>query len=182
VNEKDPLPRPFVVKPPSEGSTFGVRIVRSGDNNPPIGADWQFGDDVLAECFIPGRELTVAVMDGRALGVTEIKTDDGFYDYKAKYSDGGSQHLLPAPIHADVYAQALELSERAHAALGCRGVSRADFRYDDTAGEPGNLYMLEVNTQPGMTPTSLVPELAAHCEIDFPALVRWMVEDAGCAR
>ena len=182
VNEKDPLPRPFVVKPPSEGSTFGVRIVRSGDNNPPIGADWQFGDDVLAECFIPGRELTVAVMDGRALGVTEIKTDDGFYDYKAQYSDGGSQHLLPAPIHADVYAQALELSERAHAALGCRGVSRADFRYDDTAGEPGNLYMLEVNTQPGMTPTSLVPELAAHCEIDFPALVRWMVEDAGCAR
>ena len=124
----------------------------------------------------------MAVMDGRALGVTEIKTDDGFYDYKAKYSDGGSQHLLPAPIHADVYAQALELSERAHAALGCRGVSRADFRYDDTAGEPGNLYMLEVNTQPGMTPTSLVPELAAHCEIDFPALVRWMVEDAGCAR
>ena len=182
VNEKDPLPRPFVVKPPNEGSTFGVRIVRSGDNNPPIGPDWQFSEDVLAEPFIPGRELTVAVMDGRALGVTEIRTEGGFYDYEAKYTEGGSQHLLPAPIHADIYAQAMELSERAHVALGCRGVSRADFRYDDTLGEPGNLYMLEVNTQPGMTQTSLVPELAALCDIDFPALVHWMVEDAGCAR
>lgn len=182
VNEEDPLPRPYVVKPPSEGSTFGVRIIRGGDNAPPIGADWTFGDEVLAERFVPGRELTVAVMDGKALGVTEIKTDDGFYDYEAKYVAGGSQHLLPAPIHAESYAQAMALSERAHAALGCRGVSRADFRYDDTNGEPGTLYMLEVNTQPGMTPTSLVPELAAHCDIDFTALVRWMVEDAGCAR
>jgi len=182
VNEKDPLDRPYVVKPPSEGSTFGVRIVQAGDNAPPVGSDWRYGDEVLAECYVPGRELTVAVMDGRALGVTEILTDDGFYDYDAKYADGGSRHVIPAPIHADVYAQALDLSERAHAALGCRGVSRADFRYDDTAGEPGALYMLEGNTQPGMTPTSLVPELAAHDGIDFPALVRWMVEDAGCAR
>jgi D-alanine-D-alanine ligase len=182
VNAKDPLPRPYVVKPPNEGSTFGVRVVRDGDNSPPIGADWQFGDEVLAECFIPGRELTVAVMDGRALGVTEIRTDDGFYDYEAKYTAGGSQHVVPAPIHADRYVQALTLAEQAHIALGCRGVSRADFRYDDTNGEPGALYMLEVNTQPGMTETSLVPELAAHCDIDFTALVRWMVEDAGCAR
>ena len=182
VNAEDPLPRPYVVKPPNEGSTFGVKVVRSGDNNPPIGADWRFGDEVLAERFIPGRELTVAVMDGRALGVTEIITDDGFYDYDAKYADGGSQHLVPAPIHEDSYAQAMDLSVRAHNALGCRGVSRADFRYDDTKGEPGALFMLEVNTQPGMTKTSLVPELAAHCGIDFTALVRWMVEDAGCAR
>ncbi len=182
VNAQDPMPRPYVVKPPNEGSTFGVRIVRGGDNNPPIGADWQFGDEVLAERYIPGRELTVAVMDGRALGVIEIRTDSGFYDYEAKYSEGGSRHLVPAPIHAECYAQALALSEQAHGALGCRGVSRADFRYDDTNGEPGALYMLEVNTQPGMTQTSLVPELAAHCDIDFTALVRWMVEDAGCAR
>ncbi|MBV39747.1 MAG: D-alanine--D-alanine ligase [Rhodospirillaceae bacterium] len=182
VNEKDPLERPYVVKPPSEGSTFGVRIVWAGDNEPPVGSDWHYGDDVLAERYVPGRELTVAVMDGKALGVTEILTDDGFYDYDAKYADGGSRHVVPASIHADVYAVALELSERAHAALGCRGVSRADFRYDDTGGEPGALYMLEVNTQPGMTPTSLVPELAAHNNIDFPALVRWMVEDAGCPR
>ena len=182
VNAQDPLPRPYVVKPPSEGSTFGVRIVRGGDNNPPVGADWQFGDDVLVERFIPGRELTVAVMDGRALDVTEIKSPDGFYDYAAKYSEGGSQHRVPAPIHAESYAQALAFSEQAHKALGCRGVSRADFRYDDTKGEPGALYMLEINTQPGMTQTSLVPELAAHCDITFAALVRWIVEDAGCAR
>ncbi|MDP6692110.1 MAG: D-alanine--D-alanine ligase, partial [Alphaproteobacteria bacterium] len=103
-------------------------------------------------------------------------------DYDAKYADGGSRHVIPAPIHDEVYAQAMEISERAHQALGCRGVSRADFRYDDTDGEPGKLYMLEVNTQPGMTPTSLVPELASYQNVDFAALVRWMVEDAGCAR
>ncbi len=182
VNARDPLERPYVVKPPNEGSTFGVRIVRSGDNNPPISPDWQFGDQVLAERYIPGRELTVAVMDGKALGVTDIRTDDGFYDYDAKYAEGGSRHIVPAPVHKEIYAQALDLSERAHRALGCRGVSRTDFRYDDTGGEPGRLYMLEINTQPGMTPTSLVPELAAHCGIDFPSLVQWMVEDAGCAR
>ncbi len=182
VNRQDPLDRPYVVKPPSEGSTFGVRIIRAGDNNPPIGADWRFGDEVLVERYVPGRELTVAVMDGKALGVTDIRTDDGFYDYDAKYAEGGSRHILPAPIHGEIYAQAMDWSERAHNALGCRGVSRTDFRYDDTDGEPGLLYMLEINTQPGMTPTSLVPELAAHCDIDITALVHWMVEDAGCAR
>ena len=182
VNERDPLARPYVVKPINEGSTFGVRVIRKGENRQPIGSDWKFGDEVLAERFIPGRELTVAVMDGRSLGVTEIKTDDGFYDYDAKYAEGGSQHLVPAPIHEESYNYALALSERAHIALGCRGVSRTDFRYDDTDGEPGQLYMLEINTQPGMTQTSLVPELAAHRDIDFTALVRWMVEDAGCAR
>ncbi len=182
VNRHDPLKRPYVVKPPAEGSTFGVRIVRPGDNNPPVAADWPFGDEVLAERYVPGRELTVAVMDGKALGVTDIRTEDGFYDYDAKYAEGGSHHIVPAPIHEDVYEQAMALSETAHRALGCRGVSRTDFRYDDTHGEPGRLYMLEINTQPGMTPTSLVPELAAYRDIDFTALVRWMVEDAGCAR
>ncbi|MDP6345788.1 MAG: D-alanine--D-alanine ligase [Alphaproteobacteria bacterium] len=182
VNRRDPLPRPYVVKPVAEGSTCGVRIVRPGDNAPPIAADWPYEDDLLAECFIPGRELTVAVMDGGALGVTEIRPHGGFYDYEAKYTDGKADHFVPAPIHADVYAEAMRLAEQAHAALGCRGVSRADFRYDDTAGEPGRLYMLEVNTQPGMTPLSLVPEIAAYREIGFGALVRWMVEDAGCAR
>jgi len=153
-----------------------------GDNYQPAEEEWSFGRSVMVEKFVPGRELTVSVMGERPLAVTEITTGHGFYDYDAKYADGGSRHVIPAPIHADVYAKALELSERAHAALGCRGVSRADFRYDDTDGEPGALYMLEVNTQPGMTPTSLVPELAAHNGIEFPALVRWMVEDAGCAR
>ena len=182
VNAKDPMDRPYVVKPPAEGSTVGVRIVRLDDNSPPVDAGWNFGDEVLAERYIPGRELTVAVMDGGALGVTDIRTDDGFYDYNAKYVEGGSCHIVPAPIDEGIYTQAMDFAERAHRALGCRGVSRSDFRYDDTKGEPGQLFMLEINTQPGMTPTSLVPELAAYRDIDFSALVRWMVEDAGCAR
>jgi D-alanine-D-alanine ligase len=176
------MDRPYVIKPPAEGSTVGVRIVRLGDNNPPVDAGWNFGDEVLAERYIPGRELTVAVMDGGALGVTDIRTDDGFYDYNAKYVEGGSCHIVPAPIDEAIYTQAMDFAERAHRALGCKGVSRSDFRYDDTKGEPGRLFMLEINTQPGMTPTSLVPELAAYRDIDFGALVRWMVEDAGCAR
>ena len=182
VNEKDPMERPYVVKPAAEGSTFGVRIVRSGDNSPPINSVWRFGNEVLVERYIPGRELTVAVMDGGALGVTDIRTNDGFYDYNAKYVEGVSCHIVPAPIDQGIYAQAMDFAERAHRALGCKGVSRADFRYDDTKGEPGRLFMLEVNTQPGMTPTSLVPELAAYRDINFGALVRWMVEDAGCGR
>ena len=182
VNKKDPIDRPYVVKPLAEGATFGARVVRLGDNNPPIDSKWSFGDEVLAERYIPGRELTVAVMDGGALGVTDIRTDDGFYDYNAKYADGGSCHIVPAPIDKGIYDQAMEFAERAHRALGCKGVTRADFRYDDTEGEPGRLFMLEINTQPGMTPTSLVPELAAYQNIDFTSLVSWMVEDAGCER
>jgi len=177
----DPLPRPFVVKPPSEGSSVGVRIVRVNDNSWAEEARAWAYPDALAEPFIPGRELTVAVMGERALGVLEIRPNNTtMYDYTAKYAPGGSTHLMPAPIHPRAYEQALDISLRAHRALGCRGVSRADLRYDDTKGEPGRLVLLEVNTQPGMTPTSLVPDIAKHAGIDFAQLVRWMVENAAC--
>ena len=182
INAQDVLERPYVVKPVSEGSTYGVRIVQPGDNQPPIGADWSFGEDALAERYIPGRELSVAVMDGRALGVVEIRPHSGFYDYDAKYTDGKAEHTMPAAVHEQIYASAMQLAEQAHRALACRGVTRADFRYDDTGGEPGGLYMLEINTQPGMTPLSLVPEIAAYTGMSFGALVRWMVEDASCQR
>ena len=177
----DPLPRPFVVKPPSEGSSVGVRIVRVNDNSWAEEARAWAYPDALAEPFIPGRELTVAVMGERALGVLEIRPNNTtMYDYTAKYAPGGSTHIMPAPIHPRAYDEALDISLRAHRALGCRGVSRADLRYDDTRGEPGRLVLLEVNTQPGMTPTSLVPDIAKHAGIDFAALVRWMVENAAC--
>jgi len=177
----DPLPRPFVVKPVNEGSSVGVTILREGDNRrAEIARGWAFGPRIMVEAFIPGRELTVAIMGDRALEVTEIATGHVFYDYAAKYEDGGSLHTLPAPIHPMIRAQAMDVALRAHRALGCRGVSRADLRYDDTAGEPGQLYLLEVNTQPGMTRTSLVPEQAAHVGIRFPDLCAWMVREAAC--
>lgn len=177
----DPLPRPFVVKPVNEGSSVGVLIVREGDNDAwrEEVATWRF-DRLLVEAFIPGRELTVAVMGGRALGVLEIVARGSFYDYDSKYAPGGSAHVVPARIPEAVYAEALDIGLRAHQALGCRGVSRADLRYDDTGGQPGRLVLLEVNTQPGMTPTSLVPEIAGHAGIGFGELVRWMVENAAC--
>lgn len=178
----DVLPRPFVLKPINEGSSVGVHIVRAGDNaNPMADSNWKFGEQILAERFIAGREITVAVMGDRALGVTEITSDRGFYDYTAKYADGGSRHLLPAPLPKKDYDEAMRLSVLAHQTLGCRGVTCADLRYDDTRpGEPGRFYLLEINTQPGMTNTSLVPELAAHAGIGFPELVTWMVENAQC--
>jgi D-alanine-D-alanine ligase len=175
----DPLPRPFVVKPVNEGSSVGVEILRDGDNRrADVARNWKFDRRIMAEAYIPGRELTVAVMGDRPLDVTEIDTGHVFYDYDAKYADGGSRHTLPAPVHPAIREQAMEAALRAHQALGCRGVSRADFRYDDTAGEPGQLYILEVNTQPGMTRTSLVPEQAAHVGIGFPELCAWMVREA----
>jgi D-alanine-D-alanine ligase len=175
----DPLPRPFVLKPVNEGSSVGVSILREGDNRrADIARAWTHGSRIMAEEFIPGRELTVAVMGERALTVTEIETSLAFYDYEAKYAEGGSHHRLPAAVHPAIAQQAMEVALAAHRALGCRGVSRADFRYDDTAGEPGRLVLLEVNTQPGMTRTSLLPEQAAHCGIAFPALCRWLVEEA----
>jgi len=182
VRAGDPMPRPYVVKPVDEGSTVGVRIARTGDNGQPVGDDWSHGDEVLVERYVPGRELSVAVMGDRALGCIEIRPKSGFYDYDAKYSDGLAEHLMPAPVHRDVYELARRHALAAHRVLGCRGVSRADFRYDDTAGEPGRLFMLEINTQPGMTPLSLVPEIAAHEGLGFAQLVRWLVEDAGCER
>jgi D-alanine-D-alanine ligase len=175
----DPLPRPFVVKPVNEGSSVGVEIFREGDNRrADVARAWRYDRRIMAEAYIPGRELTVAVMGDRPLDVTEIDTGHVFYDYEAKYADGGSRHTLPAPVHPTIREQAMEVALRAHQALGCRGVSRADFRYDDTAGEPGQLYILEVNTQPGMTRTSLVPEQAAHVGIGFPELCAWMVREA----
>jgi D-alanine-D-alanine ligase len=176
----DPIARPFVVKPTNEGSSVGVRIVREKDNSWGEEArSWAF-ELSLVERFIPGRELTVAVMGNRALGVCEIRAQGTFYDYTSKYAAGGSEHLVPAPIHPRAYEEALDIGLRAHQALGCRGVSRSDLRYDDTAGEPGRLYLLEINTQPGMTPTSLVPDLARHVGIDFESLVEWIVENAAC--
>ncbi|HEV2263301.1 MAG TPA: D-alanine--D-alanine ligase [Stellaceae bacterium] len=176
----DVLPRPYVVKPINEGSSVGVRIVQRADNSWAAEAKvWQY-ERALVERYVAGREITVAVMGDRALGALEIRPAEGFYDYAAKYAPGGSEHLMPAPIHRRAYDEALAIGVAAHKALGCRGVSRADLRYDDTAGEPGKLVLLEVNTQPGMTPTSLVPDIARHAGIEFPALVRWMVENAAC--
>lgn len=172
----DPLPRPYVVKPLNEGSSVGVVIVREGDNAIPYAnSGWPYEGRLMAEAYVPGREFTVAVMAGHALGVTEIATGRTFYDYEAKYAVGGSTHTLPAQVDDAVYAECQRLAIRAHDALGCRGVSRADIRYD---GE--RLVMLEVNTQPGMTRTSLVPEQAVLAGIGFPDLCTWMVETAEC--
>jgi D-alanine-D-alanine ligase len=179
-----PLPRPYVVKPVAEGSSVGVFIVTAEHQHPPqelVRDDWTFGDAVMVERFIPGKELTCAVMGDKPLGVIEIVPTVTFYDYEAKYAPGGSKHLLPAPIPPDVYEEVRRLSVAAHRALGCRGVSRTDFRYDEDSPGSG-LYCLEVNTQPGMTETSLVPEMAAHAGIPFGELVAWMVEDASLER
>ncbi|MCW5750668.1 MAG: D-alanine--D-alanine ligase [Alphaproteobacteria bacterium] len=176
-------PKPYVIKPINEGSSVGVRIVLESDNfTPSDDMHWSYGEEVLVERYIPGREIQVAVMGERALGAIEIRPLGRFYDYEAKYTDGKARHLMPAPIEPQAYEEALRLSLLAHRTLGCRGVSRADLRYDDTAGEPGRFCMLEINTQPGMTPLSLVPEIAAHHGIGFAELVRWMVEDASCGR
>jgi D-alanine-D-alanine ligase len=176
------MARPYVIKPISEGSSVGVFIVTEAHAHPPqelTRPDWPFGELVLCERYIAGKELTCAVMGDKALGVIEIVPMVKFYDYEAKYAPGGSKHLLPAPIPADVYEEVRRQSVAAHYALGCRGVSRADFRYDETTG---TLACLEVNTQPGMTETSLVPDMATHAGIPFEELVRWMVEDASLER
>jgi D-alanine-D-alanine ligase len=174
---------PYVIKPVAEGSSVGVFIVTEEHPNPPqelYRDDWPFGDKVMVERYIPGKELTCAVLGDRALDVIEIVPATRFYDYEAKYAAGGSRHLLPAAILPNVYQEVRRLALAAHSALGCRGVSRADFRYDDRG--TGKLVCLEVNTQPGMTETSLVPELAAYAGITFDELVRWMVEDASTDR
>lgn len=173
--------KPFVIKPMNEGSSVGVTIVLQDDDLPALDDDaWALGDAVMVEKYVPGRELTVAVMGDKALGVTEIRPAKGFYDYTAKYTEGKADHVIPAPVNEVIYSTAMEYAVRAHHTLGCRGVSRADFRYDDTRGDPGELFLLEINTQPGMTPLSLVPEQAAHAGISFGDLVRWMVENASC--
>ena len=172
----DVMARPYVLKPVNEGSSVGVKIVREGDNRPPL-ADLGLNDNdpIMAERYIPGREVTVAVMGGKSLAVTEITTDRGFYDYDAKYADGGSAHQLPAKLEPSQYDRAMNLSLAAYNVLGCRGLARADIRFD---GE--DFYLLEINTQPGLTPTSLVPEQAAHVGMGFEDLILWMVEHAEC--
>ena len=175
--DDDPMPRPYVVKPVNEGSSVGVHIVSQGTNNrSEIAKDWHFGP-AMVEPYIPGRELTVGVLQDRALTVTEILPTDHFYDYHAKYAQGGSRHVLPAQIPEAVAQAAKSIAVAAHKALGCRGASRADFRYDEGNGR---LILLEVNTQPGMTATSLLPEQAALQGMDFPSLCAWLVEQAAC--
>lgn len=176
----DIYPAPYVVKPIAEGSSVGVIIVPEGGNRPPITGDWGFGVEALVEKYVPGRELTVAVMDGRPLGSLEILSEAEFYDYDAKYAPGGSSHVPPIDAPSDVMRVAESTAVEAHKALGCRGITRADFRWDDSKPGVEGLYLLEINTQPGMTETSLVPEIAENAGIDFPALVTWMVEDARC--
>lgn len=177
------LPPPYVVKPNADGSSVGVHIVREGATGPPdlVGLP----EEVMVEAYAPGRELTVSVLGPpraeRPLGVTEILSD-GWYDYAAKYAPGGSRHVLPAEVPDPVTVACREMAVRAHRALGCRGVTRTDFRWDEAAGGPEGLIVLELNTQPGMTPTSLTPEQAIHDGMGFQGLVRWMVEDASCDR
>ena len=179
VRARHVLPPPYVVKPNNEGSSVGVYIVHEAANAPPQLSP-EMPETVMVETYAPGRELTVTVMDGRALCVTDIVTE-GWYDYDAKYRPGGSRHVVPADLPADITSACLDYAARAHRALGCRGISRTDFRWDEARGLPG-LILLETNTQPGMTPTSLSPEQAAHCGMTFPEFCAWIVEDASCNR
>ncbi len=176
-----PLPPPYVVKPVAEGSSVGVVIVHEGANVAvPDMSGWSFGDRVMVERYIPGRELTVAVMGDKPLAVTELRPTRGFYDYEAKYTDGVTQHVIPAKVSEPIAREAARMALVAHQALGCAGVTRCDFRYDDKQPGLDGLYLLEINTQPGMTPLSLVPEQAKYVGIDFPQLCSWMVEQALC--
>ena len=186
IKNEHPMKPPYVVKPVNEGSSFGVVIVKEGQTHPPqliSSPEWNYGEEVMVERYIHGRELTCAVMGDVALGVCEIiPTGHSFYDYDSKYVPGGSKHEVPAKISLNIYQKIQTLALKAHQAIGCRGVSRSDFRYDDRYSENGEVVWLEVNTQPGMTPTSLVPEIAAHAGHSFGELLSWMVEDASCRR
>ena len=180
--ERDPMPRPYVLKPVNEGSSVGVAIVTEGGNHgSPIGRDvpgpWHEFDELLAEPFIKGRELTVAVLGDEALAVTELKIDNGFYDYEHKYTDGRTVHVCPAEVPEDIARSMMDMAARAHRLLGCKGASRSDFRWDDEQGEAG-IYLLEVNTQPGMTPLSLVPEQGRYRGISYGELVERLIEEA----
>ena len=186
IRREHPMKPPYVVKPVNEGSSFGVVIVKEDRSHPPqiiASSEWRYGNTVMVERYVHGRELTCAVMGDVALGVCEIiPTGHSFYDYDSKYVPGGSKHEVPAKISLNIYQKIQTLALKAHQAIGCRGVSRSDFRYDDRHSENGELIWLEVNTQPGMTPTSLVPEIAAHAGHSFGELLSWMVEDASCLR
>ena len=182
LHREDPLPRPYVVKPVNEGSSVGVAIVtEEGNYGKPIGRDvpgpWDEFDELLAEPFIKGRELTVAVFAGEPMAVTELQIDNGFYDYEHKYTDGRTVHVCPAKVPENIASAMMEMAARAHRVLGCKGASRSDFRWDEELGEAG-LYLLEINTQPGMTPLSLVPEQARARGIEYGELVERMIEEA----
>ncbi len=179
VRARHVMAPPYVVKPNNEGSSVGIYLVQEGSNAPPALPE-DMPDQVMVETYVPGRELTVTVMGDRALTVTDILTA-GWYDYDAKYKPGGSEHVVPAEIPGEIFDLCMDYALRAHRALGCRGVSRTDFRWDEARGAEG-LVLLETNTQPGMTPTSLSPEQAAVAGMSFGALCRWMVEDASCNR
>jgi D-alanine-D-alanine ligase len=180
VRDAHPLPPPYVVKPVDEGSTFGVRLVGPGDNSAPLGEDWRFGEEVLVEEYIPGRELTVGVMGERALAVTEIRFQGSLFDYTAKYSAGHAEHVVPAPVPGAIYDEAMRLALLAHRTIGCTGISRSDFRYDEKRPGLEGLFFLEINTQPGFTPLSLVPEQARSLGISFAELVGFLVDRASC--
>jgi D-alanine-D-alanine ligase len=180
IAERRVMPPPYVIKPINEGSSVGLSIILDKTTPLPDFSNWPFEDKVLVERYIPGREIQVAVLNGKAMGAIEIRPHSGVYDYEAKYTEGKAIHLMPAPIHKEAYEQALEWAEKAHQVLECTGVTRSDFRYDDTEGEPGKLYYLETNPQPGLTPLSLVPEIVAHQGMSYEQLVQWMVEDALC--
>ncbi|MFP1633536.1 D-alanine--D-alanine ligase [Zhengella sp. ZM62] len=186
ITSAHPMKPPYVVKPVAEGSSFGVVIVKEDQPHPPqiiTSDDWKYGDRVMVERFVHGRELTCTVMGDVALGVTEIiPVGHQFYDYESKYVSGGSRHECPARLSPNIYQKIQTLALKAHQILGCRGVTRSDFRYDDRHSENGELIWLEVNTQPGMTETSLAPELARHAGHSFGEFVSWMVEDASCMR
>lgn len=186
IKNDHPMKPPYVVKPVNEGSSFGVVIVKEDQSHPPqliSSPEWNYGEEVMVERYIHGRELTCAVMGDVALGVCEIvPTGHSFYDYDSKYVPGGSKHEVPAKISLNIYQKIQTLALKAHQAIGCRGVSRSDFRYDDRHSENGEVVWLEINTQPGMTPTSLVPEIAAQAGHSFGELLSWMVEDASCRR
>lgn len=186
IGSQHPMKPPYVVKPVREGSSFGVVIVKEDQPHPPqvIGsADWKYGDEVMVEGYIAGRELTCAVMGDRAMDVCEIiPVGYQFYDYDSKYVAGASTHVSPAKILPNIYQKIQTMALTAHRAIGCRGVSRSDFRFDDRFSEEGEVVWLEINTQPGMTPTSLVPDIAKAAGISFAELLSWMVEDASCLR
>lgn len=180
VVTSDPMPRPYVIKPMNEGSSIGVHLVFEGDNFDIRDYDWAYGNEVIVERYIPGKEIQVAVVGDEAVGAIEIRPKGRFYDYEAKYTEGKTEHIMPAPLGDVAYKHVLELALKAHQLLGCKTISRVDFRYDDTAIGDGKFYILEVNTHPGMTPLSLVPEIAAYAGISFGDLLEKLIRDAQC--
>jgi D-alanine-D-alanine ligase len=178
IKDKHPMDPPYVIKPVDEGSSVGVFIIQKG--GAPVGSqlkEWPYGKSILVERYIPGQEISVAVMDNRAIGILELRPKGGFYDYESKYTDGMTTHIMPADIPQDTYQQALRYAEQAHRAIGCEGITRSDFRYDT---EKNALYLMEVNTQPGFTPLSIFPEICAYHGITFNEIVHWLIEDGLC--